>query len=271
MSTSNGASAQERTPLLLLHGFTGTPLMWAPVMHLLEAHHDVYAPHLPGHYLGPELKDPGSNVADALTDTLEEMMDERGWEKAHIVGNSLGGWGALLLADRGRALSTVALSPGGGWELGSWAHKRIIRYFKANQTQIVMLEPLAYELVARPRTRKILMRDPVAHPGRLPGSLAKQWVRAAARCPTWKMLLEHAPKATAPERMDGIEGPVRIAWAEQDRILPYKGYSEAWKAVLPDVDWVTMPGVGHVPMSDDPELVARTILEVTAPAVHASS
>jgi hypothetical protein len=27
-----------------------------------------------------------------------------------------------------------------------------------------------------------------------------------------------------------------------------------------------MPGLGHVPMSDDPELVARTVLEVTARA-----
>jgi pimeloyl-ACP methyl ester carboxylesterase len=272
MASSNGAGASgERTPLLLLHGFTGTPVMWAPVLHLLEPYHDVYAPHLPGHYLGPELKNPGSNVADALTDTLEEMMDERGWDKAHIVGNSLGGWGALLLADRGRALSTVALSPGGGWEIDSWAHKRIIKFFKMNQTQIVALEPIAYELCARPRSRKILMRDAVAHPERLHGSLAKNWIRAAARCPSWKMLLEHAPKATAPETMDGVEGPVRIAWAERDRILPYEGYSEAWRAVLPDVDWMTMPGVGHVPMSDDPELVARTILEVTAPAAALSS
>jgi pimeloyl-ACP methyl ester carboxylesterase len=107
------------------------------------------------------------------------------------------------------------------------------------------------------------MRDPVAYPGRLPGGLAKQWVRAAARCPSWKMLLEYGPKVNAPKTMDGLEGPVRIAWAEKDRILPYDGYADAWKTVLPDADWVTMPDVGHVPMSDDPALVAKTILEVT--------
>ncbi len=261
---SNGASAGgTKTPMLLLHGFTGTPVMWEPVIPYLEAHHDVYVPHLPGHYLGPAMPDPGANIADTLTDVLEEMMDERGWDRAHIVGNSLGGWAALLLAERRRAITTVALSPGGGWEMDSWAHKRIIKYFKANQTQIVALEPLAYELCARPRSRKVLMRDAVAHPVRLPGSLAKQWIRAAARCPSWRLLLEHAPMVNAPETMDGLEGPVRVAWAEKDRILPYEGYSEAWRAVLPDADWVTMPDVGHVPMSDNPELVAQTILEVT--------
>lgn len=260
---SNGAGRTGKPPLLLLHGFTGTPLMWEPVRAQLEEHHEVYAPHLPGHYLGPGLGEPGPNIAEALTDTLEAIMDERGWERAHIAGNSLGGWAALLLADRGRALSTVALSPGGGWELDSWAHKRIIKFFKSNQTQIVALEPLAYELCARPRSRKILMRDAVAYPERLPGALAKQWIRAAARCPSWRVLLEHAPKVNAPQTMDGLQGPVRIAWAERDRILPFEGYSEAWKSVLPDADWTVMPDVGHVPMSDDPALVARTILDVT--------
>jgi pimeloyl-ACP methyl ester carboxylesterase len=63
--------------------------------------------------------------------------------------------------------------------------------------------------------------------------------------------------------MDGLEGPVRIAWGTKDRILPFKRYSPGWKAVLADADWVTLDGVGHVPMSDDPALIAQTILEVS--------
>ena len=39
-------------------------------------------------------------------------MDEAGFETAHIVGNSLGGYLALQLAARGRARSVVALAPG---------------------------------------------------------------------------------------------------------------------------------------------------------------
>jgi pimeloyl-ACP methyl ester carboxylesterase len=63
--------------------------------------------------------------------------------------------------------------------------------------------------------------------------------------------------------MDGLEGPVRIAWGTKDRILPYDGYADEWKRVLPDADWVTLEDVGHVPMSDDPQLIANTILEVS--------
>jgi pimeloyl-ACP methyl ester carboxylesterase len=32
---------------------------------------------------------------------------------------------------------------------------------------------------------------------------------------------------------------------------------------LPNAEWVELPDCGHLPQHDDPELVARTILEVT--------
>ena len=35
-------------------------------------------------------------------------------------------------------------------------------------------------------------------------------------------------------------------------------------AAVPDAELVALPRVGHVPVLDDPELVARTILDFTA-------
>jgi pimeloyl-ACP methyl ester carboxylesterase len=61
----------------------------------------VLAPTLPGHAGGPPLD---GEVTDALIpDAIERAMDEAGFETAHIVGNSLGGYVALQLAARGRA------------------------------------------------------------------------------------------------------------------------------------------------------------------------
>ena len=54
-----------------------------------------------------------------MIDDAERQLDELGIEKAHLAGNSMGGWVALELARRGRALSVCALSPAGLWD-ESW-------------------------------------------------------------------------------------------------------------------------------------------------------
>jgi pimeloyl-ACP methyl ester carboxylesterase len=59
--------------------------------------------------------------------------------------------------------------------------------------------------------------------------------------------------------------PVRIAWGEHDRTIPFARYGRPVLAALDGAEHVTMAGVGHIPMYDDPALVTRTILEVTKP------
>src|SRR5215218_3475494 len=91
--------SSERTPMLLLHGFMGCPEMWDDLIEKLSPYHEVLALRLPGHHGGPPIP-PGKNPLQAGVDEIERMMDERGWDRAHIVGNSLGGWIAILLAVR---------------------------------------------------------------------------------------------------------------------------------------------------------------------------
>src|SRR4051794_5219472 len=103
-------------PLLLIHGFTDTARTWANVLPLLEPHHEVIAPTLSGHCGGPEISSDASDPLAAMADELERLLDSGGHERAHIAGNSLGGWLAFELAARGRAQSVVALSPALGWD-----------------------------------------------------------------------------------------------------------------------------------------------------------
>jgi alpha-beta hydrolase superfamily lysophospholipase len=57
--------------------------------------------------------------------------------------------------------------------------------------------------------------------------------------------------------------PVRIAWAQRDRTIPFDRYGRPFLQAVPEAEHVIVPGVGHIPCYDDPALVARTILEVT--------
>lgn len=262
-----GASGgPERSPMLLIHGFTGTPVMWEPLLPQLERHHECVAITLPGHLGGVPFDDPGDDIVTSFVDLVEAQVDALGWEKAHVVGNSLGGMIALGIAGRGRALSTVAISPAGGWELQSAEARRVQTLFRRVQFQLTHFMPAARELAVRPRGRKLAMRDAVARPERLPGRLAVQWLDAAANTPCWELLLNQAPQFNIENTVDPFDDPVRIIWGTKDRILPWSRYTPALRRHIPQAEWITMPGLGHVPMSDDPQLVSDLILEVSTGA-----
>src|SRR5687768_11005499 len=80
---------------------------------LLERKFDVLAVDLPGFGYSPPLPPGTESTPEALADAVQAAMDEVGFERAHIAGNSLGGWIALELARRGRALTVVSISPAG--------------------------------------------------------------------------------------------------------------------------------------------------------------
>ncbi len=83
------------------------------VLGALGRRHDVLAPTLAGHAGGPAFDEALGHAG--IVDAVERAMDDAGFEAAHLVGNSLGGYVALRLAARGRAMSVVALAPAGGW------------------------------------------------------------------------------------------------------------------------------------------------------------
>ncbi|MHB8693291.1 MAG: alpha/beta fold hydrolase [Solirubrobacteraceae bacterium] len=63
------------SPLVLLHGFTGTWRIWTPVLPSLQAHHDVLAITLPGRNGGPAIP-PGADVSIVtLADGIERVLD----------------------------------------------------------------------------------------------------------------------------------------------------------------------------------------------------
>ena len=55
----------------------------------------------------------------------------------------------------------------------------------------------------------------------------------------------------------GLNVPVTLAWAEHDRLVRRPDRS------VPGARMVDLPGCGHIPTWDDPELVCRVVLEAS--------
>jgi pimeloyl-ACP methyl ester carboxylesterase len=253
----------EGEPLLLLHGFALCADAWSRVVPALERKHDVVAVTFPGHMGGERLPPGFAHSIKASADLAEAELVAGGFDKVHIVGNSLGGWLAIELARRGRALSVVAISPGGGWQPGSPEHKRLKSVFKRFRATLHLGGPLAPVLSRFSASRRLALGEIVAHPERLTAAEARMIIEASWRCDAYDGVLDALSHEPPPQPLHPNPCPIRLVWGTRDRLLPIRGYSELWRRVLPQAEWVELEGAGHVPMYDDPEGVVRAILEVT--------
>jgi pimeloyl-ACP methyl ester carboxylesterase len=252
------------SPLVLIHGFAMCAETWLPVLPLLSAHHDVVVLTLPGHFRGePVAADDPFDLGHTL-DLLEAALDEVGVEKAHLVGNSLGGWLAAELARRGRGLTYVGLSPAGGWELGSREARRTTGRLIRGGRLLPRIEPRLAQLSRQPRFRRIALSDLVAD-----GATAttadecELLMTSAARCQVYAAVLAQAPTQAPPAYFPRLPCPSALVWGTKDRLLPSPRYSERWRRALPGVTFTPLPGVGHVPTYDDPKALADAVLATT--------
>lgn len=123
----------------------------------------------------------------------------------------------------------------------------------------------------RPRLRRMLLGQAVARGDRIPAAVAAQMVRDSVGCPAYFELMDAIMRDGPPQSLDGIECPVLLVWGTRDRILPVRRYSPRLRELVPRAEWRELPGLGHVPMSDDPELVLSTIAEFVARARERSA
>jgi pimeloyl-ACP methyl ester carboxylesterase len=249
-------------PLLLLHGASMSWRAWRPVLPELERHHDVLALTMTGHRGGEPWPDGVRVGVPELADTVCARMDALGVDRAHVAGNSLGGWVALELVRRGRALSCVALSPAGSWKRPGdlW---RLLQFFRVG-TALGGLHALRRAAV-HPTLRRVLLHQVMEHGERVPTADVEGFFDDLANATMMPALLGGARPEDRLADFDELPCPVRVAWSEHDHVIPWARYGVPMLRSVHGADFVRLPGCGHVPMWDDPELVVRAVLQVTSP------
>ena len=245
-------------PLVCLHGFTDTWRTWELVLPELRRHHDVLAPTLPGHAGGPPL--PPGLPAGAFADAVERAMDEAGLETAHVAGNSLGGYVALQLAERGRARTVVALAPAGGWAQGDRAWAGVLDFFEERQAAVLAAAPQAEAIMATELGRRRAGEYIAVNWRDIPPALLAHQLRGAAGCAQALEIVEAGRTQGWPIDLDRVKCPVRVAWGRQDRLLEWPRAAARYREALWHADWVELDGVGHCPQLDAPTETAQLIL-----------
>ncbi|MFL6109360.1 MAG: alpha/beta fold hydrolase [Marmoricola sp.] len=255
-----------RHPLVLIHGMSSSPLAWDPVLPLLSGWREVHVLALPGHRGGRPLAHPGELAMMDYVDEIEREMNLLGLDKADLVGNSLGGWVALQLAGRGRANSVVCLAPAGGWPVGGPFDKFVTTQFALGHRACKRLvSPRGKRFMRSARVRRAVLKAMVAKPEMISDRQFDDIVHDVADCQALRYAVGR-PAARDVSSVPRADCPVLIAWSQHDRVLISRAARRRLESQVGDPEVTVLRGVGHVPMSDDPALVAEVILRFTAAA-----
>jgi pimeloyl-ACP methyl ester carboxylesterase len=245
----------EGPPLLLLHSLGGSLVQWSPVMDRLSAEHEVIAVDMPGFGESPELPEGVEPRAANLATAVLDFYDSLGIEgKPAVAGISLGGWTSIECARQGGAKAVIALCPAGFWKRSPASSNRTVaRARRSGRAASALLRPI----MATARGRRRALGRFIYHPERLsPGeaeAIAKAYVTAPAYDEASALM-----RAGRVEELKGIKTPITLAWAEHDTLVRNSPLPD--KVVPKRVQQVELPGCGHVPTWDDPELVSRVVL-----------
>jgi pimeloyl-ACP methyl ester carboxylesterase len=242
--------------LVLLHGVGHRRQAWGAVLDRLTPHRDVIVADLPGHGESPPLEE-GKPALEAMLGAVTALLDDLGLERPHVAGNSLGGRLALEAAVAGRAASATGLSPAGFWRNEREATMARAT-FKVMEAAGGRLQRYAPALSRHTAGRALLYGVTVSRPSRVPAEQAAGDMAAflGAHDALKAILAELGPfTGQVPA---GV--PVTIAWGTKDRLLRPPQVLVA-KARLPQARIRPLPGCGHVPMTDDPALVADVLLQ----------
>jgi pimeloyl-ACP methyl ester carboxylesterase len=250
-------------PVLLLHPFMMSQNVWKDVAPALAetGRYEVFAPTMAGHNGGHENKSWLLSSA-TLADDIERHLDDLGWDSAHIVGNSLGGWVAFELERRNRARSLIGIAPAGGWHRWTPAKYEIVLKFVLGMPIWLAAQVLGPRATRLPGARALASLPVSAAPDGITEADMLAIIDDVRHCPAYYQLLIKALLMPGLMELADTATPTYLVVCEKDRVLPSPRFSAHFRKHLPrDTRYAELDGVGHIPMFEAPGRIADLIRE----------
>ena len=220
---------------------------------------EVFAPTMAGHNGGPRTRSWFLDTT-TLADHVETQLDELGWDTAHIVGNSLGGWVAFELERRGRARSLTAIAPAGGWHRWSPVKYEIVGKFVAGLPVWLTAVALGQRASRLPLAKQAASVPISATAAGLSDTDLAEVIEDVTHCRAYYQLLIKALLLPGLMELAETGTPTNLVICERDRVLPHPRYTKHFRKHIPEIDRVTtLHGVGHIPMFEAPQIIADLI------------
>jgi len=249
--------AGSGSAVVLIHGFGSSIYTWKDVIPALAAHHDVIALDLPG-FGGSDR--PADLSLEALPRAVVGLMDRLGVGRAALVGNSMGGATAAIVAATARErVSRLVLIDAAGFSLEPEARPFIGRVATSWAAPALGLLPGKRLIVAR-SLREVFHDDALVSEERLAEYLApveRPGTFAAMRALGLSL---DASRSRVVETLGRVQAPTLVIWGDDDRWIPLAD-ADRFVAAIAGARKAVVPACGHMPQEEQPAAVARLVLE----------
>lgn len=248
-------------PVLLLHGYTLSHHSWHRVVDNLSRDYDVVAMTMPGHWGGPRLRLRDVGVR-GIADGIERELDKLDWETCHVAGSSLGGEIGFELERRGRARSLAAINPSGGWKRFSYTELKLGAVFIAQFPLAAAARVFGDRLTTRVIFQRPIIRNCARDISAVAPDDAANTIRAVSRCPIYlPMQLAYLRDGPLTDQdIRSVTAPTTLILSEFDTFLTRSKCMQRLIDGLPGhVETTTLSGVGHIPMLENPDIVAHAL------------
>ncbi|MBL8559394.1 MAG: alpha/beta hydrolase [Hyphomonadaceae bacterium] len=248
-------------PILLIHGFSASLHTWEPWVRELGGEYRMVSVDLPGHGLTrtPEGYRPS---IEGYADFIDAFMGKIGLEHAMVVGSSMGGNTAWMLALRHpRRVDSLVLVGASGW--------------REESKEGAEEEPLVFKLLRTPLVGPLLMNldnSRLVRGGLEASFVDKSLVDDAmvaryvdmARAPNHRAVLlaitlnrDERALATK-EALARITAPTLILHGDQDNLVPVGG-ATLFRDAIPGAQAIIYENVGHIPQEEIPARSAQDL------------
>jgi pimeloyl-ACP methyl ester carboxylesterase len=247
--------------VVLLHGFASSIYTWKDVIPALARDHEVVALDLPGFGWSDQ---PAGLSFDLYPRVVLGLMDQLGLSQGSLVGNSLGGAVAVVVAaTQGARVDRLVLIDAAGFNLRAADRPAMVR---------LASHPLAEAILSRLPLRRLAvtvgLRQVFHDDTKITEERTNEYLAAASRPGTLASIRSLAlSQRLTPEAMEEllrrITAPTLVVWGGEDAWIPVS-HADRFLAAIPGARKVVLPDVGHTPEEETPDEVARLLLEFLA-------
>ncbi len=240
--------------VVLLHGYTADRVVWVRFARHLLRDHRVVIPELAGH--GATGFTTGTDFsAPAQAERVAALLDRLGVERAHVAGNSMGGFVAATLAlARPDLVRSLLLSDAVGVHSPEPSDAEL--EFRSGRNPFLLDDVSLF-----PEFYAMTMAKAPFVPGFIRTALAADFV--ARRDELEEIFEGFIGIATLDDRLGEITTPTLVMWGEQDRLV-HRSTAQVWADGIAGARTITYPEAGHMPMLEVPRRSAadyRTFLD----------